>query len=388
MNPSNPVFGSRGDFTTSPEISQIFGELVGIWLMSQWMSAGRPPAIRLIELGPGRGTLMDDILRVVAKFSNKIEDIHLVETSPAMRNLQKEKLHLVAKAGCQLHWHDSINDITPSNHFSLVVAHEFFDALPVHVLQKTQNGWNEVLVASNLEPFTSDRSSPETGVFSYSSPIYPRLRRVLSSTPTAASTVLGLSSTRFQNLPIGATIEVSPASFKIARQVGELLSCTKDQNQEQNTKSSLGGCGLIVDYGGQKVFGDSFRAFKDHKIVDVFHRPGECDLTTNVDFAFLREAMEDLVTTHGPIPQSTFLERMGLRLRVDALVRNSKTDERRPAIWDAAKRLVDPTGMGKEYQVMGITNFGSDSEALAFGEVWPFVEVKEEKDTSGAPNGI
>jgi len=380
MNPSNPVFGSRGDFTTSPEISQVFGELVGIWFMSQWISAGRPQAIRLIELGPGRGTLMDDILRVVSQFSKGLKDIHLVENSPVMRVLQKEKLHpSVEKAGCRLHWHDSISDITPSNQFSLVVAHEFFDALPVHVLQKTRHGWNEVLVASNLEPL----ASPEPGVLQSieTSTMYPRLRRVLSPTPTAASTVLGLSSTRFQHLPVGATIEVSPASFKIARQIGEILS---KPSQDQSTELAPGGCGLVVDYGGGKVFGDSFRAFKDHKIVDVFHRPGECDLTTNVDFTFLREAMEDLVTIHGPTPQSTFLERMGLRLRVNALVRNAKTDERRSAIWDAAKRLVDPVGMGKEYQVMGFTNPVSGAEARSPTDVWPFVGVEQGKDVSGA----
>ena len=148
--------------------------------------------------------------------------------------------------------------------------------------------------------------------------IYPRLRRVLSPTPTAASTVLGLSSKRFQSLPLGATIEVSPASFKIARQIGEILSNPKHQSRERSTESAPGGCGLVVDYGGEKVFGDSFRvcdhlaslkllsdyfvwfqykAFKDHKIVDVFHRPGECDLTTNVDFAFLHEAIGDLGTS-------------------------------------------------------------------------------------------
>lgn len=134
----------------------------------------------------------------------------------------------------------------------------------------------------------------------------PHLRRVLSRSPTPASTLLGLSSPRFQKLPIGAHVEVSPAAFKISRKVGEVL-CVSDGCQ-----SRPGGSGLIIDYGGQKVYGDSFRvgnirnhqiailtnvlwqAFKDHKIMDVFHRPGECDLTANVDFAYVQEAFSDL----------------------------------------------------------------------------------------------
>jgi NADH dehydrogenase [ubiquinone] 1 alpha subcomplex assembly factor 7 len=133
-----------------------------------------------------------------------------------------------------------------------------------------------------------------------------------------------------------------------------------------------------------------FQAFKGHKIADVFHRPGECDLTTNVDFAFLQEAMGDLgmsiqyskgprsklkplVTTHGPIPQSAFLESMGLRLRLSRLLENAATDERRAAIQGAANRLVDPTGMGTQYQVMGIT---SETGGEVKQTVWPFVQTE------------
>lgn len=115
-----------------------------------------------------------------------------------------------------------------------------------------------------------------------------RFRQVLSPSPTPSSTLLGLSSARFQKLPVGSRIEVSPASFKIARQVGELLR----DGESEETRSA--GSALIIDYGGEKVYGNSFRAFKDHKIVDAFHRPGECDLTVNVDFAYLKDATADL----------------------------------------------------------------------------------------------
>jgi len=200
---------------------------------------------------------------------------------------------------------------------------------------------------------------------------------VLSPKQTAATLVLGLSSPRFKALPIGSTIEVSPTSFVTARKVGELLSRSGSTSEGETVNASPGGCGLIVDYGGAKAYGDSFRAFKDHKIVDVFHRPGECDLTANVDFAYLQEAMEDLVTTHGPISQSSFLERMGLQLRVAALVRNAQTEERGAAIQDAAQRLVDRTGMGKEYQVMGITSKPVEG---APQDTWPFVEEELPED--------
>jgi len=130
---------------------------------------------------------------------------------------------------------------------------------------------------------------------------------------------------------------------------------------------------LIVDYGGAHFHGDSFRAFKNHKLVDVFYQPGECDLTVNVDFAFLKEAVSDSLLTHGPISQACFLTRMGIDARVGAL-KSQASPERAVEIEKAAKRLTDLTGMGKQYQVMGFT-----SEAIT-GEddgPWPFVKFNE-----------
>ncbi|PFH53138.1 hypothetical protein AMATHDRAFT_138506, partial [Amanita thiersii Skay4041] len=368
-NPSNPVFGFRGDFITSPEISQVFGELVGVWLLSQWVNAGRPSALRLIELGPGRGTLMHDILRVISQLASShspLKHLHLIESSQAMRSHQRDKLHsTVQKLGCKLTWHNTLEELSPSpGVFTMLVAHEFFDALPIHVLQKTQDGWSEVMVASHDSVRTP--SSPDGLPSQTTSPTYPRLQRVLSPTPTAASMVLGLSSSRFNTLPTGSMIEVSPSSFKIAHKIGELLACPPDGD-------SLGGCALVIDYGGDKVYGDSFRAFKDHKIVDVFHRPGECDLTANVDFAYIKEAVSTLARTHGPLLQGDFLERMGLLLRVEALVRSATSEERRESVRAAARRLVDRIGMGSQYQVLGITSNGLHGKMQGVQDVWPFV---------------
>ncbi|KAF4571221.1 hypothetical protein EYR36_008550 [Pleurotus pulmonarius] len=353
MNPSNPVFGARGDFITSPEISQVFGELIAIWFLSQWVAAGQPSSIRLVELGPGRGTLMADILRVISKIPSakaiQRKSVQLVETSPAMRRAQENTLQNFTDArDWELRWHNSIEEISPeTDEYTILVAHEFFDALPIHIVEKTQKGWQELLVASASDANSSIAPSP-------------RLKAVLSPEPSPVSSLLGMSSQRFLKLPIGTRIEVSPSSFKISRRIGELIA-----------GSSTGGSALVIDYGGDKAFNNSFRAFKDHKIVDIFHRPGECDLTSNVDFAYLKESFSDIAVPHGPISQASFLKGMGIDMRVDTLVKAASTEERQKSIRDAALRLADPVGMGKEYQVMGITNKPTSEDTSQ--KVWPFI---------------
>ncbi|KAJ7757738.1 S-adenosyl-L-methionine-dependent methyltransferase [Mycena maculata] len=376
MSPKNPIFGSKGDFVTSPEISSLFGELLGVWLMSQWMQSTRLP-IRVVELGPGRGTLMHDVLRVVARFGKKqLKSVHLVETSPTLRALQDTRLSPDAlKYGCALDWHDSVDQISPSSEaYTMVIAHEFFDALPFHTIEKTEQGWQEILIAlAESEGVKEvDASLPESekekeaaSAVSQSEG-YPRFRYVLAPKPTAASTLLGLSSTRFRDLPVGSRLEVSPLAFRTMRAIGELICGKRDAEAPAPSPSPSRGCGLIVDYGASRAFDQSFRAFKNHEIVDVFHAPGECDLTANVDFAYLADAVHDLVPTHGPISQSAFLEGMGLQLRIDSLAAGTQTDETKAAIREAGRRLVDPAGMGKEYMVLGIS--GQTGE----GSVWPF----------------
>ncbi|KAJ7472787.1 DUF185-domain-containing protein [Mycena latifolia] len=380
MNPKNPIFGSKGDFVTSPEISSVFGELLGVWLMSQWMQSSKQP-IRIIELGPGRGTLMQDVMRVVAQFGGKqLAGVHLVETSPALRALQENRLSPSAlKYGCTLEWHDSVDHISPSpEEYTMVIAHEFFDALPFHTIEKTDKGWQEILIAlaesdsakeiNAIPPEAESKEGQETGPVvseSQGAEAYPRFRYALSPQPSAASTLLGLSSTRFRDMRVGARLEVSPLAFKTMRAVGELIGGEEDPDNQDPPPSR--GCGLIVDYGADHVSGQSFRAFQKHEIVDVFHAPGECDLTANVDFAYLSEAVKDLVPTHGPITQAAFLEAMGLQLRIDSAVSSAKSDETKTAIREAGRRLVDPAGMGKEYMVLGLGGH-VDKDG-----VWPFI---------------
>ncbi|KAJ7240797.1 S-adenosyl-L-methionine-dependent methyltransferase [Mycena rebaudengoi] len=355
MNPNNRIFGTRGDFITSPEISSVFGELLGVWLMSQWARSPKLP-IRIVELGPGRGTLMHDVLRVVGQFAkNKLKSVHLVETSPSLRALQNERLSpSTPKYGCTLEWHDSIEQIPPSSEeYTMLIAHEFFDALPFHVVEKTEVGWQEILIA------LADSAAEDP---------LPRFRYVMSPQPTAASTLLGLSSPRFRDLRVGARLEVSPLAFKTMRKVGELVCGTPAPNDTDpdSTAHPNRGCALIVDYGDNHSFSSSFRAFKNHKIVDVFDTPGECDLTANVDFAFLTEAVQDIVMTHGPMPQSAFLEGMGLALRIESLVRATDSDAQKSAVREAGERLVASGGMGKEYMMLGVGG------QVHQDHVWPF----------------
>ncbi|KAF8556235.1 DUF185-domain-containing protein [Imleria badia] len=379
MKPTHPVFGARGDFVTSPEISQVFGEVLALWMIGRWMSAGSKP-FRIVELGPGRGTLMDDFLRVVRQLPaarTSLDSVHLVETSPTMRALQRTTLRTAhERARIAFSWHDALDEIPRrDDRFTMLVAHEFFDALPVHVIEKTTQGWHEVLIAPANDP-SIRYARPSSAVLSPTpsaplaplQPLSPRWTRVLSPTPTASSTLLGHASPRFAALPVGARIEVSGASIKATRQIASLLSPSETQGKDGR---GGGGCALVIDYGAEKAVGHSLRAFKEHEIVDVFHRPGECDVTANVDFALLKEVLSDLVTPHGTLSQGTFLNEVGLQLRADRLIKAAPTEERKTAIAESVNRLVDPLGMGGQYAVLGITATPKEEA------VWPFLHTHD-----------
>lgn len=376
MNPQHAVFGRRGDFTTSPEISQVFGELLAVWLLERWMNSAPSQPFRIIELGPGRGTLMDDMLRVFRQLPAsraKLTNVHLAETSPAMRALQESKLkHTVHEGSPGIAWHDALDDIPRSpDTYTMVVAHEFFDALPVHLIEKTSHGWREVLIALSQDqsvryamptahPTENALHGDSRKTASKPQAVSSRWTPVLSPTPTATSTLLGNLSPRFANLPVGSRIEVSGAVVKTARSIAEVIM-----------QDNVGGCALVVDYGAEHATGSSLRAFKEHKIVDIFHRPGECDITANVDFALLKESLGHDVTSLGTLRQGEFLERLGVQLRAASLIRAAPTMERKKAIEDDVSRLVDPLGMGGQYAVLGIT-----SEKKGDQGCWPFLDVE------------
>ncbi|KAM0788941.1 hypothetical protein ACM66B_003016 [Microbotryomycetes sp. NB124-2] len=384
---SQKVFGRQGDFITSPEISQIFGELLAIWFVTQWAGQGCPSKVRIVELGPGKGTLLTDILRTFKALpkhsSPPVTSIHLVENSDALRSEQNSKIASMGFGETATHWYNTASEVPATeDEFTVVVAHEFFDALPIHIFEHMDKGWREVLV-DVADPKAIGTREPLRLVLSPgptpASMLYTRLSTMAANDSASPSDQrqqqlnrskdLNFDTTlppahspkqqhvsptlsRFARLPIGSRIEISPASWEIARDLGKTL------------QGPQGGAGLIIDYGDAKAFGRSWRGFRKHQVVDPLSEPGHTDLTANVDFAYVAEALSDIVTCHEPMTQASFLYALGLEPRLQALLR-AASPERKNDIESAAKRLVDPTGMGTQYKVMMVTS------KQATGPVYP-----------------
>jgi SAM-dependent MidA family methyltransferase len=297
--------GSRGDFTTAPEISQMFGELIGLWLADLWDRAGRPAA-RYVELGPGRGTLAADALRAMAKAGLE-PGVDLVETSPILRAAQATRVP-------HAEWHLDLVGL-PEDAPLLVVANEFFDALPIRQLVATGEGWRERLVACQdvlFLPIAGDRSFDM---------IIPR--DLLHAAP-------------------GSILETSPASVAILRNLAARLL-------------AQGGAALILDYGYEgPAIGDTLQAVRGHTYANPFDTPGEADLTAHVDFATLKEAAEaEGLVVHGPVTQGAFLKALGIEARAEALAKASP--DRAEALALDRDRLVDPEQMGDLFKVIALT---------------------------------
>ncbi len=242
-------FGRKGDFITASEISQVFGEMLGLWCVEVWRQMGAPDPVRLVELGPGRGTLMADALRAAAVSPDFIRaaQVHLVETSPVLREAQRSAL-----AGRDVVWHDRFDDIPEGP--LLLVANEFFDALPVRQLQREADGWCERLVGNG-----------------------PQGLQFVLSTPGAPSAAL-LDPGMRAGAAEGAIAEIQPAALSIAAAISARLG-------------AFGGAALIIDYGYmQSAAGDTLQAVRSHKPHDVLLDPGDADLTVHVDFAALARA--------------------------------------------------------------------------------------------------
>ncbi|XP_030051304.1 protein arginine methyltransferase NDUFAF7, mitochondrial isoform X2 [Microcaecilia unicolor] len=304
------MLGEEGDFVTSPEISQIFGELLGIWIVSEWMAAGKPEVFQLVELGPGRGSLMDDILRVFHQFRSMMGkcdiSVHLVEVSPKLSELQAIKL-----TGKKI---PSEPDGSPvyKKGKCFYLAHEFFDALPIHKFQKTKHGWMEILVDIDTE-------------------VPDKLRFVLAPTTTlSAKAFIQSGETRDH-------VEVSPAAGVIIQELARRIE-------------NSGGAALITDYGhdGQKT--DTLRGFCGHKLHDVLIAPGTADLTADVDFSFLRRMSEGKVASLGPITQQEFLKNMGIDIRLKILVDNSKDPATCQQLLSSYDMLTNPGKMGLRFK--------------------------------------
>ncbi|XP_067681728.1 protein arginine methyltransferase NDUFAF7, mitochondrial-like [Haliotis asinina] len=339
------VFGFHGDFTTSPEISQMFGELVGIWCLNEWMHVDLTKTLQVVELGPGRGTLADDMLRAISRFSDVRDNVslHLVEVSPALSDIQESKLsgkkleqiqaeastrspdtasegghykQCISKYGQPVYWYQSLQDVPYG--LSCFIAHEFLDALPIHKFQKTDRGWCEVMIN-----YDDDSSS---------------FKFVLSPGATAASTAfLQVSPSESRD-----HIEVCPDAGRIVQEL-----CKRILSHQ--------GFALLADYGHSAEKTDTFRAFKNHQLHDVLVDPGTADLTADVDFTYLRNMTEATVSTYGPLTQQEFLHNMGIGVRLQVLLQKADQEAWKDLI-SGYDMLTNPKKMGERFKFLALMN--------------------------------
>lgn len=297
--------GGDGDFITAPEISQMFGELIGLWLADMWIRAGRPDPVHYVELGPGRGTLARDALRAAARYGLSPRP-HFVETSTVLKGAQ-----LAMHPGAV--WHDDLSTL-PADGPLLIVANEFLDALPVRQLVRTADGWRERMVG--LE---AGRLVPVAGSHPMDAAVPPDRREA----------------------PEGAILETSPASAAILYEVAGRLS-------------AQGGAALFFDYGhADPRLGSTLQAVRAHRKVDVFAAPGEADLTAHVDFSALAPiALSRGARWLGTVEQGRFLRALGIEARADALAAFAPAHA--DAVRAACERLIGEGQMGVLFKVMGL----------------------------------
>lgn len=304
----NP-FGEQGDFITAPEISQMFGELIGLWAVDVWFKLGSPEKFHLIELGPGNGTLMADALRsacVVPGFLAAMQ-IELVENSPRLRAKQADAL-----SGYSPSWHDELPDLEGAP--IILVANEFFDALPICQYCYQDGDWYERLVIDAGDRFTFTLSPEPTS---------------LKSAPVGAD---------------GDIYEICPDGEAMTARISKLLSTNS-------------GAALIIDYGAEDaLLGDSFQAVKGHSSVDPLTNPGEMDLTAHVKFATLKNIATSCgVAVEGPTTQGRFLERLGIEAR-HHMLRQKADDAQRSKLDSQLRRLTSAAEMGTLFKVMALSH--------------------------------
>jgi NADH dehydrogenase [ubiquinone] 1 alpha subcomplex assembly factor 7 len=302
-------FGRPGDFVTAPEISQMFGELVGLWLVDVWMRAGKPDKCHYVEFGPGRGTLAQDAMRVANRmgFTPKV---HFIEGSALLREAQKLRIPLAQ-------WHDSLESL-PQDGPILLVANEFLDALPVRQIVATQQGWRERVVVHNGERFLPVAGPRDMGA------VVPAI---------------------FTGAEPGTIIETSPAAAAIIYEIGSHLKAQS-------------GTALIIDYGyTQSRTGSSLQAVRAHEKCDPFVDPGLCDLSALVNFEEISRIAAALdLRCSGPVGQGQWLQALGVAHRAAMLVKSNpdKAGETQAAL----RRLTHEAEMGSLFKVCAISSSG------------------------------
>jgi SAM-dependent MidA family methyltransferase len=309
--------GAAGDFITAPEISQMFGELIGLWMAAVWQQMGSPENVRIVELGPGRGTLMADAVRAAKTVKNFHAAIvlHLVEISPKLQEVQEQRLEGL---GVPILWHAALDDVPGGPAF--IVANEFIDALPVHQAVKQADGWHErvVEIASNGNLVIGAAHDP----LPHFEATLPRALRQSSA---------------------GSIYEWR--SDAIALEIGRRVRAD--------------GVALIIDYGhARQGLGETLQAVAGHSFADPLRAPGNADITAHVDFAALAQSAEIIGgRIHGPVSQGDFLRRLGIDKRAAAL-KTRAAPEKTAAIDSALARLTagGPKGMGEMFKVLAIAD--------------------------------
>ncbi len=318
--------GLAGDFTTAPEVSQMMGELVGLWLAEVWRQMGAPDPVRLVEFGPGRGTLMADALRAAKMMPGFREALRvtLIETSPALQAAQRRML---ADETVPIDWAEGLAELPAEETPLLAIGNELFDALPIRQLQRTEDGWRERLVA--VEPETD------------------RLAFALAPGPGPAEALLPPAVR--ENAGTGSVAEVAPAAWAIARDLGERLA-------------ARGGAALFIDYGHEaSAAGDTLQAVRAHEYCDPLAHIGEADVTAHVDFEQLARAFAEAGCRTAPLStQGAFLTVLGIHQRAHRLAMTGDTD----VIEAARDRLIGDSlnangGMGTLFKVLGVAAPGT-----------------------------
>lgn len=341
---NNDVFGIKGHFTTSPEVSQVFGEILGVWIMQEWLRFGKPKPLRLVEFGPGRGTLLSDITRTLGSFKETHDSIelNLIEVSPHLKGTQEKTLASLPKNLIKnVSWHPAIESLDDhKDGFSAYIAHEFLDALPIHKFVKTkENTWRELVI---------DYNSNQELIFS------------ISRAPSLTTKFLvpqDFDGDHYECCPEGALIMT-----KI---------CDK-------LNKSGKGCALVCDYGFEdpesekwdtahnpdtsrihttRSNRDTFRAFRNHQPHQPLKDPGEADLTADVDFGYLKQQLNDKALIFGPVSQSHFLMSCGLGARLSVLLDNANETDKAELI-SGAEMLTGQ--MGLRYKFLSLFPKGVD----------------------------
>ena len=312
---TRPALGLDGDFITAPLVSQMFGELLGVWAASTWELMGRPELFRLVEMGPGDGTLMSDVLRAVRHAPGFLEaaDLWLVEVSEPLKALQRERL------GETPRWAASLAEI-PDGAPIILIANELLDCLPARQFVRTAVGWAEQVVGL-------DRA----GALTFG----------LANTPVASL---------LPDATVGQVYEQSAAQAALGSEIGDRIA--RD-----------GGAALLIDYGrATPGFGDTLQALRRHEKVDPLARPGEADLTIHVDFPAVMDAARAEGAEAAILTQTELLARLGIGERAEALVR--ARPERSATIGRQLHRLIGGDEMGELFKACAIFEPGQPPPAF------------------------